>query len=290
MEPEPKETKEITLPGWLKGILVALGILVLVIGVIALVAAIIGLGAEIIAGAAFAAAFWAAFKILTAIAFVISFVKSLVNRFGESQLSGVGDFFRKLGVSLLDAFAIGEMIESFTDRSLVTGKPLKLSEEEKWKRRTMGVIAIFGAVFGVRSWLKKSPARGGRTTDPTPRPQQVEPPKTAPPVAEPPTRPGPIRFGPDSEGYVQGKIFRQWIPERPPSEGWKVHVSASPDSAPQIAGLVLPELRAMNVAHKVVGTPESLGRMGGTQAGKFITIYPRNVLRQRQLSQHSTPC
>lgn len=277
VEPEPKETKEITLPGWLKGILLALGILALVIGVVALVAAIIGLGAEIFAGAVFAAAFWAAFKILTAIVFIISLVKSFVNRFGESKLSGVGDFFRKLGVSLLDAFAIGEMIESFTDRSLVTGKPLKLSEEEKWKRRTVGVIAIFGAVFGVRSWLKKSPARGGRTTEPAPRPQQAEPPETAPPVAEPPTRPGPIRFGPDSEGYVQGKIFREWIPEQPPSEGWKVHVSASPDSAPQVADLVLPKLRAMNVAHKVVGTPEDLGRLGGTQAGKFITIYPRNV-------------
>jgi len=165
-EPEPKDTKGITLPGWLKGILIALGILAIAIAAVALVAGIIALGAEILAGVAFAAAFWAAFKIIGTVLLVVGLVRSLINRFGESKLSGVGDFFRKLGVSLLDIFAIGEMIESFTDRSLVTGKPLNLSDEEKWKRRTFGVFGIFAAVFGVRSWLKKGPGKvsGGGPT------------------------------------------------------------------------------------------------------------------------------
>jgi hypothetical protein len=171
--------KEFVLPGWLKGILVGLGILALAISIVAGIAAIIGLGASIFAGAVFVEVFVTAFKILTTVGLVISLVRSLINRFGESKLSGVGDFFKKLGVSVLDAFAIGEMIESFTDWSLVTGKPLNLSEEDRWTRRTLGLAAIFSTIFGGLRWWR---ARGGRAT--APRAPQTG----APQGAQPPTR------------------------------------------------------------------------------------------------------
>ncbi len=62
-----------------------------------------------------------------------------------------------------------------------------------------------------------------------------------------------------------------------PSEGWKIHVSANPQTAQQVAE-VLPKLRQMNIHHKVVLSREKLAGMNkGDQAGKFITIYPRDI-------------
>ncbi|MCF6155911.1 MAG: DUF4157 domain-containing protein [Candidatus Brocadia sp.] len=159
-ESAPEDLKTITLPGWLKGILIALGIALAAVAAVAAVCAIIAGAAELAVGAAFATVFWAAFKIIGTAILVAGFVRSLINRFGESKLSGIGDFFKKLGISILDILSIGEFIESFTDRSLITGKPLNLSEEDRWKRRTFGVLSIIGALFGIRSWLKKGPPKG----------------------------------------------------------------------------------------------------------------------------------
>ena len=55
--------------------------------------------------------------------------------------------------------------------------------------------------------------------------------------------------------------------------GWKIHVSATPDKARQVAAAVLPILSRVEVWHKYVGNIVDLERMVGPQAGKFITIY-----------------
>lgn len=55
--------------------------------------------------------------------------------------------------------------------------------------------------------------------------------------------------------------------------GWKIHISATPDSAPTIFELVIPVLVSMRVWHKYV-ILDQFHLMTGTQAGKFITIYP----------------
>ncbi|MGH8501770.1 MAG: hypothetical protein ACREVE_04735 [Gammaproteobacteria bacterium] len=69
-----------------------------------------------------------------------------------------------------------------------------------------------------------------------------------------------------------------------PPEGWKLHVSATPQSAQQIAE-VLPKLRQMNIYHKVVLSRDKLVLLEGsdTQAGKFITIYPKDVEEAKRI-------
>jgi hypothetical protein len=90
-----------------------------------------------------------------------------------------------------------------------------------------------------------------------------------------------LKFGRPEEGYAPDRIFMDWIKEPIPSEGWKIHVSASAESSPRVADIVLPLLRSMKVNHKVVNSPEALAGMGGTQTGKFVTIYPRDAAHAR---------
>jgi hypothetical protein len=98
-----------------------------------------------------------------------------------------------------------------------------------------------------------------------PRPQPQRPPK--PPDA------GKVNFAREA-GYYTDRIFRDWMDHDVPAEGWKIHVSADAASASAVVDIVLPRLRDMKVNHKVVGDLEGLKQMTGTQAGKFITIYP----------------
>ena len=94
-------------------------------------------------------------------------------------------------------------------------------------------------------------------------------------------------FGTKKDGYVPtltswGRTpFNAYQPAlqagEVPAEGWKIHVSANPQTAQQVAE-VLPKLRQMNIYHKVVLSKEKLAALNeGDQAGKFITIYPRDI-------------
>ena len=64
-----------------------------------------------------------------------------------------------------------------------------------------------------------------------------------------------------------------------PSQGWKLHVSATlPDALP-VLGRALPLLRAENVTAKVAGSLAMLaelneGWLGPSQIGKLLTVYP----------------
>lgn len=68
---------------------------------------------------------------------------------------------------------------------------------------------------------------------------------------------------------------------RPPSQGWKLHISATVAAAPQVLQQALPVLLAEDASFKVAGSLEKLvllnqGRGMLSQIGKFITVYPNN--------------
>ncbi|MCA1706569.1 MAG: hypothetical protein LC808_26225, partial [Actinobacteria bacterium] len=64
-----------------------------------------------------------------------------------------------------------------------------------------------------------------------------------------------------------------------PAQGWKLHVSASLETASEVLSRALPVLMAEPTAFKVASSLERLatlnrGEGGPTQVGKFITVYP----------------
>ncbi|MGH2479477.1 MAG: hypothetical protein ACRDHW_07480, partial [Ktedonobacteraceae bacterium] len=72
------------------------------------------------------------------------------------------------------------------------------------------------------------------------------------------------------------------LSERLPPQGWKLHLSADPVSAPTVLMRVLPVLLREAVAFKFASTIEQLkqlnrGEKGQSQVGKFITVYPRDA-------------
>ncbi|GGR39217.1 class III lanthionine synthetase LanKC [Streptomyces aurantiogriseus] len=66
-----------------------------------------------------------------------------------------------------------------------------------------------------------------------------------------------------------------------PDQGWKIHVSASPDNAAELLDTVAPYCVEHGLMYKYISTREILGRRGSkygdrSASGKFITIYPPN--------------
>ncbi|HEX2914990.1 MAG TPA: class IV lanthionine synthetase LanL [Chloroflexia bacterium] len=67
----------------------------------------------------------------------------------------------------------------------------------------------------------------------------------------------------------------------PPSQGWKLHLSATVTSAPRVLRQALPVLLAYQVNFKVAASLERLAMLNQgigaiSQVGKFITVYPAN--------------
>jgi hypothetical protein len=93
-------------------------------------------------------------------------------------------------------------------------------------------------------------------------------------------------FPTGARGYdiVDSLIMPYWKPalrdlgkrvEHPFQAGYKLHVTAQPRDAERVAKAVLPVLQKANLDHKVVFPRSAYEEMcQGTQAGKFITIYP----------------
>src|SRR5215831_11863506 len=87
-------------------------------------------------------------------------------------------------------------------------------------------------------------------------------------------------FGPFELGYFPGgsEWFAPWLGVRAPGSGFKMHVTADPHFAEIVARSVLPKLRDLRVAHKVIRDLDRYIRFcQGDQAGKFITIYTRGA-------------
>jgi len=160
---------------------------------------------------------------------------------------------------------------------------------------------ILNDTDALQAEAKPTPPANPASPPPGTDPAQAAPPEatrpTSPPAeahvepqrpTEPPPRPAPaavpaVEFG-HEPGYHSDRIFRDWLNHEIPSEGWKIHVSADAASAHAVADSVLPLLRKMGVNHKVVGTVQALERMGGTQAGKFITIYPDSTAHAKAIA------
>lgn len=90
----------------------------------------------------------------------------------------------------------------------------------------------------------------------------------------------PIRkVAPDSLYRVDG-AFRVYKGSKSIAlQGYKMHVSATLDNAPEVAQVILSELQRLGVPHKVVKSWSEYQSMTilQEQVGKFITIYPRSV-------------
>ncbi|MBC9718875.1 class III lanthionine synthetase LanKC [Streptomyces sp. TRM66268-LWL] len=79
---------------------------------------------------------------------------------------------------------------------------------------------------------------------------------------------------------------REWTVCTPPDldipeQGWKIHVSASPDNAADLLDTVAPYCAERGLMYKYISNQEILGRRGSkygdrSASGKFITIYPPN--------------
>ncbi len=184
-----EESEGFELPGWLVGILTALGKALLVIGAVLALAAIIVYFFP-------ALAFAVVVKVIGSIILLGTFLYSLYTRYKEAKKNGNVSAARIIGVSILDAIGVSGIVESITDKSMLTGEKLNQSEKERWERGTTGVLALFGTLLGLRSWLKGGPASKlppgtpkniGKTGPATKLPPDIKPPDpaTAPPVPDP---------------------------------------------------------------------------------------------------------
>ncbi|MBV2354686.1 class III lanthionine synthetase LanKC [Streptomyces sp. J2-1] len=73
-----------------------------------------------------------------------------------------------------------------------------------------------------------------------------------------------------------------------PEQGWKIHVSGTPDTAHGLLQSVVPYLTERQVSFKFIRSATVLKRRGSknsdrTASGKFITIYPRDDLQTEEL-------
>jgi Lanthionine synthetase C-like protein/Protein kinase domain len=82
----------------------------------------------------------------------------------------------------------------------------------------------------------------------------------------------------DSVSPIHWCVFRE--PNRTlPSQGWKIHLTASPEEALGFARRVLPYLILYSCAFKIAASVEAIiainsGVAGETQIGKILTVYP----------------
>jgi hypothetical protein len=88
--------------------------------------------------------------------------------------------------------------------------------------------------------------------------------------------------------YASNGYWRQWYGgnlSELPDQGWKFHVGAKPESALEIARTLVPELVRRGIEHKVVDNLAQFAAQNGSQAGKFITIYPPNDAQARVIAE-----
>jgi hypothetical protein len=160
------------LPPWARGVLSTLEKAILGIAAVFTVAAVIS-------ALPFAIGFGAAVLWIGATLLAYSFVSSLIERIREAARVGVRNPLLILGVAVLDTIGAGSFIQSITDRSLLSGRELNRTEEERWEAGSAGLLTLIMTVFGVRSAARKYRGR-----PPEPAPDVATAPK--PPAARAP--------------------------------------------------------------------------------------------------------
>lgn len=86
------------------------------------------------------------------------------------------------------------------------------------------------------------------------------------------------------------RLSRSYRAQEDPSQGWKLHISATVLSAGRVLAKVAPLLRQQKILFKAPRTLENLeqlnsGLYGFSQIGKFITVYPPNAADAVSLAQ-----
>lgn len=102
-------------------------------------------------------------------------------------------------------------------------------------------------------------------------------------------------FGPIEFNYYPigagSDWFTKWMPGYPaPRQGYKIHISARAEDAEIVARSVLPRLRRLRVAHKVVRNLDRYRQqLAGPQRGKFITLYTKDAPHAQQVLNAINP-
>lgn len=102
-------------------------------------------------------------------------------------------------------------------------------------------------------------------------------------------------FGPIEFNYYPigagSDWFTKWMPGYPaPRQGYKIHISARAEDAEIVARSVLPRLRQLRVAHKVVRNLDRYRQqLAGPQRGKFITLYTKDAPHAQQVLNAINP-
>lgn len=101
---------------------------------------------------------------------------------------------------------------------------------------------------------------------------------------------GPIEFNYYPVGSGRDG-FTQWLPGYPaPRQGYKIHISARAEDAEIVARSVLPRLRHLQVAHKVVRNLDRYRQQLTTpQRGKFITVYTKDAAHAQPILNAINP-
>lgn len=87
---------------------------------------------------------------------------------------------------------------------------------------------------------------------------------------------------PESDYFIKGG-WRQWNgfgARDIPLQGYKLHISATPENAVVVAQLLLPILRRLGVPHKVAESSEMYSEYPD---GKFVVVYPRDPKERLRL-------
>jgi hypothetical protein len=169
-------------PPWAEGMANALGKALLVIGAVIVAAFVISLLPEITFGMALA---WIGASILAG-----SFLSSLINRIREAVDEGISNPASVLSSAVLDTIGIGGLYESITDRSLLSGRDLHRSEEERWEEGTSGALTFVMTLFGTRSTAKRMWRAPEPPRPAAPSPEPAPAPEPTPAPATPSTPPG----------------------------------------------------------------------------------------------------
>ena len=154
-------------PAWSRGLNSTLEKALLAIGGVLAVAGALAALPGVTFGMAFA---WVGATLLA-----FSVVQSLISRMKEAAREGVHNPLSILSTSVLDAIGAGGFYEAITDRSLLSGRKLNRTEEERWESGSAGLLGLIMTAVGVRSAAKNYRAR----------PTEPEPIKDVAPDVEP---------------------------------------------------------------------------------------------------------
>jgi hypothetical protein len=148
------------LPPWLRGIAKAVAYFAAALLVIAGFAGLVVAGAEAFFGVTLA--FGTVMLVIGAGLLVLTYVGSVASRVSEALAE---DNLLALAnapvVGLMDVVGLSSLVEALTDRSVLTGKELEQSEEQRWERGTTGLLQMVATLLMVRGAVRGAPAPRG---------------------------------------------------------------------------------------------------------------------------------